>query len=430
MDEVEVKRSVRENYGAIARSGGSCCGTSDCGCGSQASLVTLGKEIGYAEEDLTVVPEGANLGLGCGNPVALASLKAGETVLDLGAGGGFDCFLAARQVGEQGKVIGVDMTPEMIEKARVNARKGGYANVEFRLGEIEHLPVADNTVDAIISNCVINLAPNKRRVFDEAFRVLKPGGRLMVSDIVLLRQLPEEFRQSVRAYVSCVSGAELKSLYLQTIREAGFTDVAVVDEARFSVDFLTSYVDATPELLADITATVVSAKIRAVKPAAEVLVRPVRPADAEAFTEIRLLPSVLETMCSTPSERVADRRRSLESLGPNDHVLVAESDGKVVGVASLQVLGGRRRHVGDLSIAVHEEYQGRGIGRRLMHALLDIADNYLGLARTELEVVGDNTRAIRLYESLGFEVEGAKRGGYFRQGRLIDLVIMGRLRPA
>ncbi|MGE5509005.1 MAG: N-acetyltransferase family protein [Chitinophagales bacterium] len=160
----------------------------------------------------------------------------------------------------------------------------------------------------------------------------------------------------------------------------------------------------------------------------DVVVRPVRPSDAEAFTEIRLLPSVLETMCSMPSERAADRRKTLENLGANEHVLVAEVDGKVVGVASLSVLGGRRRHVGDLSLAVHEEYQGRGIGRRLMQALLDVADNYLGLARTELEVVSDNTRAIRLYESLGFQVEGAKRGGYFRQGRLLDLVIMGRMR--
>lgn len=162
----------------------------------------------------------------------------------------------------------------------------------------------------------------------------------------------------------------------------------------------------------------------------EIVVRPIRPSDAEAFTEIRLLPSVLETMCSMPSERSTDRRRALENLGPNDHILVAETDGKVIGVASLQVLGGRRRHVGDLSIAVHEEYQGRGIGRRLMNELLNVADNYLGLARTELEVVGDNARAIRLYESLGFQVEGAKRGGYFRKGQLIDLVIMGRLRTA
>ncbi|MGE5509004.1 MAG: arsenite methyltransferase [Chitinophagales bacterium] len=268
MDELELKRSVRENYGAIARSGGSCCGTSGCGCGSQVSLVTLGKQIGYAEKDLAAVPEGANMGLGCGNPVALASLKEGETVLDLGAGGGFDCFLAARQVGAEGRVIGVDMTPDMVEKARRNAEKGGYANVEFRLGEIENLPVADNSVDVIISNCVINLTPNKRRVFAEAFRVLKPGGRLMVSDIVLLRALPEEFRRSVQAYVGCVSGAELKSQYLEAMRAAGFADVEVVGEDRFAVDFLESYVEATPGQLSDIAATVVSAKVRATKPSA------------------------------------------------------------------------------------------------------------------------------------------------------------------
>lgn len=264
MDELEIKRSVRENYGAIARSGGAGCG---CGCGSQVSLVTLGKTVGYAEEDLAAAPEGANMGLGCGNPVALASLKEGETVLDLGAGGGFDCFLAARRVGERGKVIGVDMTPEMVEKARTNAEKGGYSNVEFRLGEIEHLPVADNSVDVIISNCVINLAPNKRKVFDEAFRVLKPGGRLMVSDIVLSRPLPDDIQRSIKAYVACVSGAETQSEYLQTMREAGFADVEVVDEARFPVDFLADYVEATPEQLQEISSAVVSLKVRAAKPA-------------------------------------------------------------------------------------------------------------------------------------------------------------------
>ncbi|MGE5508317.1 MAG: arsenite methyltransferase [Chitinophagales bacterium] len=268
MDELELKRAIREDYGAIARSGGSCCGPNACGCGSQASLVTLGTQIGYAEADLAAVPEGANMGLGCGNPVALASLKEGETVLDLGAGGGFDCFLAARQVGAKGKVIGVDMTPDMVEKARRNAQQGGYTNVEFRLGEIENLPVADNSVDVIISNCVINLTINKRRVFDEAFRVLKPGGRLMVSDIVLLQPLPEELQKSIRAYVGCVSGAELESSYLECIRHAGFSNVEVVGEEHFPVDFLTSYVEASPEQLSQVASAVVSAKVRAEKPSA------------------------------------------------------------------------------------------------------------------------------------------------------------------
>jgi len=167
---------------------------------------------------LKSVPDGANLALGCGNPVAFASLKEGETVLDLGSGAGLDCFLAAKKVGEKGRVIGVDMTPEMIDRARENARRGKYRNVEFRLGEIENLPVGDNTVDAIISNCVINLSPNKGRVFEEAFRVLKLGGRLMISDIVLLKGLPEVIKKNVKAYIGCVSGAMMKDKYLKLMK--------------------------------------------------------------------------------------------------------------------------------------------------------------------------------------------------------------------
>ena len=160
--------------------------------------------IGYSEEEMTAVPEGANLGLGCGNPTAMASLKEGETVLDLGAGAGFDCFLAAGKVGPEGRVIGIDMTPEMLEKARENAQKGNFSNVEFRLGEIENLPVADGIIDIIISNCVINLVPDKDRVFSEAFRVLKPGGRIMVSDIVLTKELPDFIKNNMAAYVGCI----------------------------------------------------------------------------------------------------------------------------------------------------------------------------------------------------------------------------------
>jgi SAM-dependent methyltransferase len=192
--------------------------------------------VGYSNEELAAIPDGANLGLGCGNPVALASLRPGETVLDLGSGAGIDCFLAARKVGAEGKVIGVDMTPEMLEKARKNAASAGVANVEFRLGEIEHLPVADNSVDAIISNCVINLSPDKPQVFCEAFRALKPGGRLIVSDIVLDSPLPKALLDSVAAYVSCISGASLKTDYLAMMSAAGFSDVAVVSEDRFPVE--------------------------------------------------------------------------------------------------------------------------------------------------------------------------------------------------
>jgi ubiquinone/menaquinone biosynthesis C-methylase UbiE len=182
------------------------------------------------------VPDGANLGLGCGNPIALASLKEGEVVLDLGSGAGFDCFLASPRVGPSGRVIGVDMTPEMIDRARGNIRKGDFKNVEFRLGEIENLPVADNSVDAIISNCVINLSVDKPRVFSEAFRVLKPGGRVMVSDIVLLQALPEFVKDSVEAYVSCIAGAMRIDEYINAIRRAGFKDVKIVEETPFPVD--------------------------------------------------------------------------------------------------------------------------------------------------------------------------------------------------
>ena len=233
MEKKNIKKVVREGYAKIAKQDDFCCAPTRSCCGSPDSAKNIGKNLGYSEEELKSVPEGSNLGLGCGNPVALASFKERETVLDLGAGAGFDCFLAASRVGDNGKVIGVDMTPEMVEKARENAEKGGYSNVEFRLGEIENLPVADNSIDAVISNCVINLAPDKMRVFIEAFRVLKPGGRLMISDIVLLNELPEEIKGSIEAYVGCVSGAVLKDEYLKTIKEAGFQDVNIVDELSF-----------------------------------------------------------------------------------------------------------------------------------------------------------------------------------------------------
>ena len=232
-DNIGIKRSVRNNYAKIAKSGTSCCGTVNTDC-------CISKKIGYKDEDLSVIPDGADLGLGCGNPVALASLKEGEIVLDLGSGAGIDCFLSANKVGKKGRVIGVDMTPEMIEKARENAKKSGYDNVEFRLGEIENLPVADNYVDAIISNCVINLVPDKKRAFAEAFRVLKPGGRLMVSDIVLLKPLPEAIKNSVEAYVSCLAGAIMKDEYLDSIRSAGFQNVRIIDETPISFDLISN----------------------------------------------------------------------------------------------------------------------------------------------------------------------------------------------
>jgi arsenite methyltransferase len=226
----DIRTVVREKYGAIAE------GKADgCGCGSACCGDEVLTEIGYSQDQATAIPEGANLGLGCGNPVAYAELKPGETVLDLGSGAGIDCFLAAREVGPSGRVIGVDMTPAMLERARANAAKSGAANVEFRLGEIEHLPVADQSVDAIISNCVINLSPDKPKVFREAFRALKPGGRMLVSDLVLLRPLPPELEKSVDLYVGCVAGASLKNEYLGMMRDAGFRDVEVVQESGYTV---------------------------------------------------------------------------------------------------------------------------------------------------------------------------------------------------
>jgi len=276
MEKEEIGKAVRERYGNIAKQGSSCCGPAKSCCGSTDSAQSISRSIGYTEEELKAVPEGSNLGLGCGNPIALASLREGEVVLDLGSGAGFDCFLAAKQVGSTGKVIGVDMTAEMVERARDNARKGDFGNVEFRLGEIENLPVGDNQVDIIISNCVINLSPNKKRVFQEAFRVLRPGGRLMISDIVLLKGLPEEIKNSVAAYVGCVAGATTKKDYLETIRAVGFGETKVLGEAAFSVELLANDPTAveivknlklSPERARDLADSVISIKVSAIKPA-------------------------------------------------------------------------------------------------------------------------------------------------------------------
>ena len=273
MKDEKVKKLVRNRYAKVAKTNGSCC-ASNVSCCSAQSNEQVSKMIGYSEEEMNAVPEGANLGLGCGNPTALASLKEGERVLDLGSGAGFDCFLAAKKVGKQGKVIGVDMTPEMLDKARRNATKGKYTNVEFRLGEIENLPVADNSVDIIISNCVINLAPNKKRVFEEAFRVLTPNGRLMVSDIVLLKPLPESVQKNVEAYAGCIAGAEIKDKYLDLMRQAGFAEVTVLDEKVYPLEYIISEdafkgaldrLDMTQEELKETANTVVSVKVSAIK---------------------------------------------------------------------------------------------------------------------------------------------------------------------
>ena len=232
MEEKRIKGLVRERYSQIAEhSQQSCC--SSCGC---AMTVMLSETIGYSRGDLEYLPKGAVMGLGCGNPVAITELKAGEVVLDLGSGAGIDVFLAATKVGPAGRAIGVDMSKEMVDKAKEIGKSYGYHNVEFRLGEIEKLPIDDGSVDVIISNCVINLSPDKSRVFREAYRVLKPGGRLIVSDIVSERVLPNEIKQDPDAWVACIAGALEQQEYLTKIKEAGFEDAQVVSKREFCIE--------------------------------------------------------------------------------------------------------------------------------------------------------------------------------------------------
>ncbi len=262
----QVREHVRSSYARVAEASenGACCGeaSSCCGVSDDAAINTLiSTRLGYSEEELASVPEGADMGLGCGNPRAIAALKPGEVVIDLGSGGGFDAFLAAQEVGESGHVIGVDMTPAMISKARANAEKGRFTNVEFRLGEIEHLPVADNTADVIISNCVINLSPDKPQVFRDAFRVLKPGGRLAISDVVATAEMPEEMKNDPYLHAGCMAGAELIDDLERMLAEAGFQDIVIApkDESR---EFIRDW---APDR--GVEDYVVSAYIEAAKPA-------------------------------------------------------------------------------------------------------------------------------------------------------------------
>jgi arsenite methyltransferase len=226
--DLDIRDKVREHYAGVAEGKNSCCGDdSSCGC-------NVSEQIGYSKEDLASLPEEAEMGLGCGNPISFAALRPGEVAIDLGSGGGIDCFLAAKIVGPAGKVIGVDMTPEMLSKARKNAAIGGYQNVEFRLGEIENIPVADNAADAVISNCVINLSPSKLRVYKEALRVLKPGGRLAVADMVALQPLPDDFKNDLAAYTGCLAGAELVDQLKDWLTEAGFEKIEIRVRQRSS----------------------------------------------------------------------------------------------------------------------------------------------------------------------------------------------------
>ncbi len=256
----EIRKTVRARYSEVAVTSGTCCSGPSCGSAPSQDATELSRRNGYTEAELAAAPEGANLGLGCGNPQAIAALQPGETVLDLGSGAGFDAFLAARAVGESGQVIGVDMTPEMLAKARANADKSGLGHVEFRLGEIEHLPVADSTVDVIISNCVINLSPDKPAVFREAFRVLKSGGRLAVSDVVAMAPIPEELKSDWELYTGCVAGASLVEDLRLLLSEAGFTDIRITRKGE-SKDILENWFPGRG--VADYVA---SASIEAIKP--------------------------------------------------------------------------------------------------------------------------------------------------------------------
>jgi arsenite methyltransferase len=252
----EVRNTVREHYGKVAETNGAvACAPGCCGASPTASAA-----LGYSPDELAAVPDGANLGLGCGNPQAIAGLKAGETVLDLGSGGGFDCFLAARQVSPTGRVIGVDMTPQMVTKARASARGAGVTNVDFRLGEIEHLPVLDSSVDVILSNCVINLSPSKEEVIREAFRVLRPGGRLAISDVVATAAIPEQFRGTDAALTGCVGGAERVDELERMLSAAGFIDVAIRPRSQ-SRAFIKDWMPGT-----GVEEYIASATIEATKP--------------------------------------------------------------------------------------------------------------------------------------------------------------------
>jgi SAM-dependent methyltransferase len=255
----EIREAVREHYGRIAETGGGCgCGTGCCGADPASALA-----VGYGASDVEAVPEGTNLGLGCGNPQAIAALRPGEDVLDLGSGGGFDCFLAAKQVSPSGRVIGVDMTPEMVARARAAARRFDARNVEFRLGEIEHLPLADASVDVVLSNCVVNLSPDKPAVFREAFRVLRPGGRIALSDVVATAPLPAAIAGALDAHVACVAGAAQVDDVRMWLREAGFAEVSV----RVSEESRALIREWMPGTGAE--RYVASASIEAVKPARE-----------------------------------------------------------------------------------------------------------------------------------------------------------------
>jgi len=263
VEDDQIRQQVRDSYSKVANAAqeGSARGVESSCCGVPSDLNTLDStRLGYSEKDIGSVPEGADMGLGCGNPNAIASIQTGETVLDLGSGGGFDCFLALQKTGSSGQVIGVDMTPAMLSKARSNAEKGNYRNVEFRLGEIEHLPLSDNSVDVIISNCVINLSPNKQQVFNDCFRVLKTGGRLAISDVVASQIMTDKMKQDLEMYSACMSGASSVDDLMQMLKNSGFTNIEILPKDS-SKEFIQDWAPGK-----EITEYVLSASITAVKP--------------------------------------------------------------------------------------------------------------------------------------------------------------------
>lgn len=348
----EIREAVRQQYTHIAENAR--CGCAPACCGeATVNAAETSRAVGYSVDETTIVPEGANMGLGCGNPQAIAQLKPGETVLDLGSGGGFDCFLAARQVGETGHVIGVDMTPAMLSKARANADRGGYRNVEFRLGEIEHLPLADGIVDVIISNCVINLSPNKAQVFDDAFRVLKPGGRLAISDVVAFAELPEDIRNDLSLLTGCMAGASLITDVEAMLRSAGFEQIRIhpKDESK---SFMRGWAPGKA-----ITDYVVSATIEAIKPGGGCCCQDIesptlRPALAGDLCGIKSLLS----RCQLPPDDLS------EASAGNFTVAAAGSD--ILGVCGIEVFGSDALL---RSLAVDPALRGQKLGERL------VADN-------------------------------------------------------
>lgn len=362
-----IRQTVRERYTHIAENEGCGCAPSCCGGPDNDSAATS-QSVGYSAADTAVVPDGANMGLGCGTPLAIADLKPGETVLDLGSGGGFDCFLAAREVGAKGHVIGIDMTPAMITKARANAAKGRYANVEFRLGEIEHLPVADGCVDVIISNCVINLSPNKAQVFADAFRVLKPGGRLAVSDVVAFADLPDHIRNDPTLLTGCMAGASSIADIEAMLGAAGFEQIRIrpKDESK---SFIRDWAPDKP-----ITDYVVSATIEAVRPGAcsccctDTDTPTLRQASADDLDAIRSLLS----RCQLPGEDLT--KASLR------HFSVLASGTRIVGVCGIERFGsdGLIR-----SLAVDPVLRGRKFGEQLVAACESAAQD-IGIERLYL----------------------------------------------